>query len=498
MIKKISLLLTIAILLCGAVSCGNTQDTDTGDGNWNGIGEWDGTRATTPDNLPADLNYDGATINVLYRDGIQEYEATGEAGSDIVYQAVYERNARVETRLGIKFNWCPTTSSGLSATKTEIVNLLSTYSDDYDYILTTNNTILSAGMNSFLWNFNSAPYIDLTQPWWWISCIKEMSVDGATYNYLVGEMNLNNFLKMSAFYFNERLIERQLGLTANDMYKKVDEKTWTLDELHRLVSKSYYDVNGDSIANEGDLFGMPIAGNETINQMVLSTKFDIYQRNADSSITILLNNPRMVSVCDKLTRLMHENSGVYIQAKVDNASGYDSFVVDDFASGKYVFMAQRFSAVTTASMRQMEDDYGIIPYPTLEEGDEYVSFIQNSSTCVSVPYAVDDDRFERVCAVLEALSAEAYRSVTEKFYEYALKSKYVRDDYNSPRMIDIIYKTSTKVFLEEYKDNAGSIMGIMASAITSKNNVSTLYAGKGSAAQVTINDFIAECKRGNN
>ena len=172
MIKKISLLLTIAILLCGAVSCGNTQDNDIGGGNWNGVGEWDGTRATTPDNLPADLNYDGATISVLYRDGIQEYEATGEAGSDIVYQAVYERNARVETRLGIKFNWCPTTSSGLSATKTEIVNLLSTYSDDYDYVLTTNNTILSAGMNSFLWNFNSAPYIDLTQPWWWTSCIK--------------------------------------------------------------------------------------------------------------------------------------------------------------------------------------------------------------------------------------------------------------------------------------------------------------------------------------
>ncbi len=494
MMKKISLILAIAILLCGAVACNNEQEPGTGDGEWNGVGEWDGTRATTPDNLPKDLNFDGATISVLFRDGLQEYEATGEAGTDIVYQAVYERNARVEARLGIKFEWCPTASSGLSATKTEIVNLLSTYIDDYDYVLTTNNTILSAGMNAYLWNFNSAPYIELNQPWWWTDCISEMTVDGKTYNYLVGEMNLTNFLKMSAFYFNEKLIERQLGITAADMYEKVDNKTWTLDELHRLVSKCYYDTNGDSTANEGDLFGMPIAGNETINQMVLSTKFDIYKRNDDNSITILLNNPRMISVCDKLTRLMHENNGAYIQNKIDNASGYDTFVVDDFAAGKYVFMAQRFSAVTTESMRQMDDDYGIIPYPTLEEGDEYVSFIQNSSTCVSVPYAVEPKRFERVCAVLEALSAEAYRSVTEKFYEYALKSKYVRDDYNTPRMIDIIYNTSTKFFLEEYKDNAGNIMGIMANAITSKNSVSTLYAGSGSAAQQTINDFIAECK----
>ena len=491
MIKKISLLLSIVMLFCSITACSGPDDI-TDNGKWDGVGEWDGTRATTPDNLPANLNYDGATISVLFRDGLQEYEATGEAGTDIVYQAVYERNARVEARLGIKFEWCPTTSSGLDATRTEIVNILSTYVDDYDYILTTNNTILSAGMNAYLWNFNTAMYIELNQPWWWTSCIEEMSLDGKTYNYLVGEMNLTNFMKMSAFYFNEPLLKRQLGLTASDMYAKVDNKTWTLDELHRLVSKCYFDKNGDTTANQGDIFGMPIAGNETINQMVLSTKFDIYKRNDDRSITILLNNNRMVNVCDKLTRLGHENSGVYIQQKIDGKSGYDSFVIEDFTNGSYVFMAQRFSAVCTENMRQMTDDYGIIPYPTLEEGDEYVSFIQNSSTCVSVPYAVDDERFVRVCAVLEALSAEAYRSVTEKFYELALKSKYVRDDTDSPRMIDLIYKSSTKFFLEEYKANADDIMAIMASAIVSKNSVSTLYAQKGAAAQLKINEFISK------
>ena len=492
MIKKIALLLSIVMLFCSIVACSDTGDDPSGNGKWEGVGEWDGTRATAPDNLPDNLNYNGATISVLFRDGIQEYEATGEAGTDIVYQAVYERNASVEARLNIKFDWCPTSSSGLNATKTEIVNLLSTYVDDYDYILTTNNTILSAGMNSYLWDFNTAMHIDLNQPWWWMSCIEEMSLDGKTYNYLVGEMNLTNFMKMSAFYFNETLLKNQLGLTAADMYAKVDNKTWTLDELNRLVSKCYFDKNGDNSANYGDIFGMPIAGNETINQMVLSTKFDIYKRNDDGSINILLNNNRMIDVCDKLTRLVHENSGVYIQKKIDDKSGYDTFVVEDFTKGSYVFMAQRFSAVCTETMRQMTDNYGIIPYPTLEEGDEYVSFIQNSSTCVSVPYAVDDDRFVRVCAVLEALSAEAYRTVTEKFYELALKSKYVRDDTDSPRMIDIIYNSSAKFFLEEYKANADDIMAIMASAIVGNNSVSTLYAQKGSAAELKINEFISK------
>ena len=491
-LKRISLLLVAAMLLGALISCAETKDQTGPGGDWNGVGEWDGTRATAPDNLPDNLDFDGATISVLYRNGLELYEATGEAGSDIVYHAVYERNAQVASRLNIEFDWCPTATGGLADTQQEMVNVLSTYIDDYDYLLTTNNTILSSGMNSYLWDFNTAMYIDLSQPWWWMSCIDEMSFDGYRYNYLVGEMNLTNFMKMSAFYFNGKLIETQLGLTATDMYRKVDEGTWTLDELNRLVSKCYFDKNGDNIANVGDLFGMPIAGPETVNQLVLSTKFDIYKREKTGMVKILLNNPRMIDVCDKLTRLMHENKGIYIQNKVDGASGFDSFVITDFTEGKYVFMAQRFTAVCSEDMRQMEDNYGILPYPTLEEGDEYVSFIQSSSTCVSVPYAVDEDRFDRVCAVLEALSAEAYRSVTEKFYEYALKSKYVRDDYDSPRMIDIIYNTSAKFFLEEYNNEASGIMSIMSDAIINKS-VATLYAGKESAAQNNINNFIVEC-----
>jgi len=490
-LQRVSLLL-IAVMLFGmTVSCA-TQPDDNGSDNYNGIGEWDGTRATTPDNLPDYLDYDGATISVLHREGLQEYEASGEAGSDIVYQAVYERNAQVAARLDIKFDWIPTASGGLQETKTEMVNVLSTYIDDYDYLLTTNNTILSAGMNAYLWELSNSAYIDLSQPWWWMSCIEEMSFDGRNYNFLVGEMNLTNFQKMSAFYFNGKLIQNQLGLTASDMYARVDNGTWTIDELHRLVSKCYFDKNGDNIANDGDLFGMPIAGAETVNQLVKSAKFDIYSREKNGFVKILLNNPRMISVCEKLTRLMHENTGVYIQKPRDNVSGFDSFVIEDFTEGKYVFMAQRFTAVCSEAMRQMEDDYGIIPYPTLEEGDEYVSFIQSSSTCVSVPAAVDIERLDRVSAVLEALSAEAYRNVTEKFYELALKSKYVRDDYDSPRMIDIIYNTSAKFFLEEYDSNAG-IMGIMADAIMNKKSVSTLYGQKGDMAQNNINDFIAKC-----
>ena len=487
-------LVLAALMLIGVFASCSEKPEDEEKGDYVGVGEWDGTRENTPDLLPDDLDFDGAVISVLHREGLQENECEGEMGeADIVHQAVFERNLRVEARLNIDFNWVPTKSGGLQETKNEIVTELSAFTDDYDFILTTNNTILSSGMNAYLWDFNSAMYIDLTQPWWWISCMDEMSFDGVTYNFLVGEMNLTNFHKMSAFYFNTELVEQFLQMTPGDMYDMVDEGKWTLDQLHLMVSKCYFDKNGNTMADVGDIFGMPIAGTETITQLAFSTKFDVYKRFPNGRVEILLNNNRMISVVEKLTKLMHQNKGVYIQNSVNGSTGFDGFVITDFTEGKYVFMAQRFTAVCSEDMRQMETDYGIIPYPTLEEGDEYVSYIQSSSTCMSVPYAVDQDRFDRVCAVLEALSAEAYRSVTEKFYELALKSKYVRDDYDSPRMIDIIYNTSTKYFIDEYNSEAGGIFGIVADSIINQKSVTTAYASKGEAAQNAINHFIMEC-----
>ena len=144
-LKRISFVLAMLMIFGVFVSCAEPNNGGSGNGGYNGIGEWDGTRETTPDNLPEWLDFNGDTISVIHREGLQEYEASGDGEvADIVYQAVYERNLKVESRLNIKFDWVPTKSGGLSETKTEMVNLLSAFVDDYDYILTTNNTILAS------------------------------------------------------------------------------------------------------------------------------------------------------------------------------------------------------------------------------------------------------------------------------------------------------------------------------------------------------------------
>lgn len=487
-VRVLALVLAMLMLASALIACAD-DDKKKDNVNTDGI-KW-------ADDLP-ELNYNGADINIFYRNGdwYNHYECEGDTEeNDLVYTAVYERNAIVSARLNVKLNWLPSQDSGPTQTKTEIVNALSSFSDDYDIFLTTNNTIVSTGMNAYLYDFNSAPYIDLDKEYWWDDCMEAISFDGKTYNYLIGDMLVTNFMKMSAFYFNTNLIQRYLKMTPEDMYALVDNGQWTIEKLDLLVSKCYHDLNGDGYANEGDMFGLPIAGSETVMQLLLSTDIEFYTRKKNGYIQMnMLDNDDVIQLCSKVTKLVHNNQGTYIQQSVDGNSGFDGFVIEDFAEGKYVFFSQRFSAAFSDAMREMQDDYGILPYPTLKEGDEYVSYIQASSTSVSCPYTLSEERFNRACAVLEALNSQAYSTVTDKFYELALKAKNVRDDYDSPRMIDIIYKSATKYFLDEYGGEANSILGTMNSAVLNQNEITTLLASKQAAAQTSINNFIKKCQ----
>ena len=79
--RRLSVILALAVLLCPLLSCADNTPSG-GNGDWDGLDEWDGTRATTPDNLPEDLNFNGDTVTVLYREHLKEYEAECEENEE--------------------------------------------------------------------------------------------------------------------------------------------------------------------------------------------------------------------------------------------------------------------------------------------------------------------------------------------------------------------------------------------------------------------------------
>ena len=497
--QKLTLFLAVIMMLSAVFTAcmGGPDDDDGTKIYWELGGEG---RAATPDNLPEDLNYDGYEVQAYHRGGFTD-EAGGYDGdgADPVQAVVYQRNKKIEQRLNIKFNWVP--SDGVLSSTADAINTILNTNQYYDFILTTNNTIVTRKKNAFLCDLEDSRYLDFTQPWWWTEYMDEMAYDGVTYNYMVGDLNISNFKKLSAMFVNTKLIQSQLNMTAADFYKMVDDKTWTIEKFYALTKRCYKDTdrdpNGSGKRDQKDIFGFAWSGRETIQQMIFSTSIvnDFYERNDNFMVTLnIQNNAHIQELWEQLTDLIHNNEGAW-DRRINNesSSDFDGKIVKEFSENNYVFLVYRLGGACTTHLRGMSN-FGIIPYPTLYEGDDYISYGETSATCMCIPLVVktkDNFQLNRAGAVVEALCAESYRYTIDAFYRDALQTRYTRDP-DSVRMIDIIYESRNKNFLIEYDSVAGSILNQIYNAVRDQEGIESKFAAGAGSAQSALNNYIRE------
>ena len=493
--KRLTLFLAIVMLIGSVFTACMNQEEDNTKIYWELGTEG---RAAMPDNLPDDLNYDGYEFNAYCRAGNDEAAGYDGDGADPVEVVVYQRNRKIEQRLNCKLTWTPSSTGKLGDTAEEITKILNT-NQYFDFFLTTNNTIVVNGKNPYLCDLADSRYIDFTQPWYWEDVMEEVAFDGATINFLIGDLNISNFKKMSAMFINTNLIKSQLGMTAKNFYDLVDQKQWTLERFYALTKLCYKDTDKDpnysGQRDQKDIFGFAWSGAETINQFAYSTVIanQLYERG-DIHVTITMaNNADIQEFCELMTNIIHVNEGAWPRLAESGQSYFDTKIVQEFSQNNYVFLAYRLGGACTGYLRGMSN-FGIIPYPTLYAGDEYISHIDSSATSVSIPIVVktkDRKPLDRVSAVIEALYAESYRHTIDAFYKDALQTRYTRDP-DSVRMIDIIYESAHKSFLVEYAGKAQSITSKIFTSIRDQKNIEGQIAGITSSAQSAINGYISE------
>ena len=499
--RRTALLLAFLMLFSAVVfaSCEKEEQPDTTKNDRWQLSDEPG-RPSTPDKLPENLDLEGYEASILYRkqgDWINYYECEGSIVVDEnynnVYSVVYERNKTVEWRLNCKLTWNPTNGGTLDETTAQVKRIIQ-IQEYYDFINSTNNTMVANGLNALLCDLGNTMYIDLKQPWWWSEINNILSVDNKSYHYIVGDMNVLNILKMSAFYFNTELVKTMLNKDKEYMYGLVDDKKWTLEQVYTMVKNLYKDTtvnpNMTNQRDQGDIFGLVHSNSsETVNQFLLSTKVakNTYTRDENGMVTLKIKgNEDVIRVAEILKKLLFESEGSW-----KASTGFDDGMIKEFSEGNYVFFPQRLSAVQTTYMRTMTTDYGILPYPTLDEGDEYISDIQSSATSICVQAVVDlADNLDTVSAIIEALNAEAYRYTTVAVYELALKAKYARDD-DASRMIDLIYESANKSFIVEYEGCCNQIIYKIVTTISRNNgDVASTIDSLNDNAQKSIDAFI--------
>ena len=131
-------------------------------------------------------------------------------------------------------------------------------------------------------------------------------------------------------------------------------------------------------------------------------------------------NEHTVEAHEKLKSLHLDNSGTLV---LDNAS-------NDFIAGTQLFF--RGFIHSGQELRNMADDYGIIPLPKFnEEQENYRTVSANISSLLVVLSTVTD--VDKVGATLELMAAESYKQVSPAYFDIVLKGKYS----NAPQDADM-------------------------------------------------------------
>ncbi len=446
--KIVSALLALLMLVPALASCneeptGTPADTtaavgDTTDPAGSETAE-ENERLKVKDDLPADLNYKNKTWRVYastVSNGTKFVLGSEDLAGDLVNDTVWARNLAVEERLKVKIE-CNAAGDSTSENHLKISALIMADDNTYDLFLGMDTGVARLVPQKVFINGYDLKYVNFDKPWWFNKYMDDMAL-GKTHRFLlVSDYNTHVFAYTHSNYFNKNLYKDIWG-DPDDLYKKVLDGGWTLDYFKELVQGSYKDLNGNGAVEYSDQLGFYASTlNSTSDPWVYGGHVAHTKRTEDGFVELTVGSEESYDIIKRLNAIFH-GPGSHVDAEQTRN--------DVFKAGNVLFMTGMLSTAT--ALRDMEDDFGFLPFPkTSDTQENYKTQVAATAEVSCVP--VSSDNVEMTGAVLEALSAQSYYYVTPAYYESELMLKYARDDLSS-QMIDLIRDTMTSDFIYTY------------------------------------------------
>ena len=424
--------LTAALLLA---SCGETDGktgtdtaasgTETGTQTDIVTGE---TMTHSADVLPA-ADFEGAEYHIMGREyaklgDLPSYEFTtdGENG-DLINDTVYKRCRIVEEQYNVSIT-CTQYATENSVSALERSQMAG--DGEFDLVWSHINSMTSMVMKGLLSDYNEVPYVDITQPWWNQLATQSLTVNGRCYlqmNYIP----FTGVMLSHCLYFNKN-IAAEYDITG--LYDHVNDNTWTFDTFAGYAKTVSADVNGDGVYDENDTFGLLSSHGTSGVAMGVAMDVKAIDIADDGSFTLTMVSDRNQSIVDKLSDLLETDASYMI---TDYSKEND--LARRFAAGQGLF----YSGFLTDSyqfFRDMEEDWGLLPFPKYDETQEhYITTITGGTGLLGIPRNVDN--MEMTGLVTEALAIESYNYVYPAIYETVFDDKLLRDE-ESQVMFDIL------------------------------------------------------------
>ena len=493
-IKRLSGALSVILMISILASCGAgsvSSDTTAGNSGSDNVSESEAATTELKPDLP---EYDGKgrEFNIL---GKMEGDMSGrwtaldlyveEQNGDTVNDAVYDRNIAIESKynVDIKATYMSIGGQYSYAMYSEITKLMMAGENEYDFIMPTIQDAALLARDGLLYDLNTVGNVDLTKPWWNQQFNSDVNIGGKSY-YGNGDICMAFIRASYCILFNKQIVE-DYGVT--NPYEMVEDGTWTIDNMLIEAAKFASDTNGDGSYTAADNVGLGVLDNHVeVFYSASGNKFVTYDDKNDK-FTFTGGSERSIGVLEKILKIYTSDDNVICFTNKSKWSpelsgDHVNAAAQTFEAGRLLFLAGTMNNVPT--MRGMETDFGILPYPKYdEEQAKYYTYVQTwASGCAAIPINVKDLNASSI--ILEDMAYYSKQYVTPAFYDTALKGKYARDN-ESLQMLDLICENRTCDIGNLF--NIGKLIsGITSNINAGTGNFASLIASKQSEIDETL------------
>ena len=372
------------------------------------------------DELDPTLNFGGETVSIFaWEHTLPEFDVEEQNGN-IVEDAVYNRNARTENRLGVELEFTITkgNSTAFKDFCQTLSNSISVGEGAYDLI---GCYLRSAGvltLEHYLVDMLEVDHLDFEKPWWSDSLLELNTINDRLY-FISGDIASTLIYQMMFIVYNNDLGE-EFNLT-NPQELALEGK-WTQELLIEMSKGIYSDLDQDGKKSEGDRYGLFSITHPLLDIFYMGADMHYVIPNADGEITLSddVLSDKSFAVIDRLNDLYHNsNDGFFIKSASATlyAEGNSLFYN---VTGQH--LAQQF--------RGSEINYSILPAPKFDEEQEnYRTPVAFTHTMYCIP--IDAKNTSKSGAVLECMASEAYRTVTPALFETSFKYQYSKNPHDA-------------------------------------------------------------------
>ena len=432
--------LLLALLLtsvsCGAAPSGGTPSDET-TLTPETTAEPETSAAKEPSGVPEGTDLEGETINIWYTTKATSVAETfvdiaGEMTGDVMSDTIYNLNKGVEDKLNCVLNFynseCPTSDTG-----TDVRKLIMSDDTTYDVFHAVQWNAAKLAADGMYLNVWGNKYLSLDKPWWNESYMEEMTVGEGSVYALVGDYTVDRTRCLANVYYNKNMYD-DFYQNAEGLYEDVMAGKWTWDRLREISATVWNDLDSDGVPSWDDRLGFGINDYNNIDALFYGTGTRVTTRDKNNLPVLSLNTERTANVVKKLYQFCFDTPGGFM---------YGPEYTDDvknrqkFEDGESMFLFGFF--YTAEAMREMTDDYGILPVPKYDESQQnYITF-GNAYVPAYIALPANNNRGSMNGVILDSMGFISQRDVQPLVASVTLKGKAARDE-GSHKMIDIIYE----------------------------------------------------------